>query len=108
MKANKTNIERYVRHMLATNSNWALRGLMVVYANQTAEEQSTGTTRDDNGVGFTGCDAEFLTSCAMQYKRRGTLTQKQTAWVMKKISKYVKQVMHAATPFELVARFSKH
>lgn len=107
MKANKTNIEKYVRHMLATDARWALRALVLVYSNQTADEQTSGTTKEENGIGFTGCDAEFLTSCAKQYNKRNTLTVKQITWVQRKIAKYAGQVMRAATPFELVARFSK-
>jgi hypothetical protein len=107
MKINKTRLAEFVRHKLATDAQWALRALLLVYGLQTADEQNTGTTKEDNGVGFSGVDAEFLTSLAKQYTKHGRLSQNQTVWLHKKIKKYSRQVMLSASPFELCARFAK-
>ena len=83
----------YVKSKLATSTAWALRCLMVVYGNQTSDEQTFGVSRHDNNIGFTGTDAEFMTSLALQYERSGSLSAKQMAFVMKRMKKYHKQVM---------------
>jgi hypothetical protein len=83
----------YVRKMLTTNKNWALRCLTVVYSNQTADEQCAGRTAHDNSIGFTGTDGEFMSSLASQYEKRKSLSPKQMAHVMKKMPKYHRQVL---------------
>ena len=55
---------------LASQSMWAIRGLLAIYAAQTADEQCSDSTTVDNGVGFTGIDANFLSSLAKQAQRR--------------------------------------
>lgn len=69
------------------------RALMVVYANQTADEQATDTTRHHNGVGFTGADAEFLSDIAKKWKRyRSWASEKQRRAVLKAMRKYWRQL----------------
>lgn len=96
MKVTKNKIQAFVKHKLATDRNWALRALMVVYSNQTADEQSTYTTKYHNGTGFCGTDAEILTSFAEQYRRKGSLSRKQMVLLFKKIPKYHNQVISAS------------
>lgn len=79
------------------------RGLLALYARQTADEQQTGVTREHNGMGFGAFDAEFLTSCAQQIltNRWGRpegqrLTQRQFAIVRKKVRRYVGQLVLVA------------
>ena len=78
---------------LSSNKAWALRGLKVIYDNQTADEKNTATTRHYNNIGFTGADAEFLTSLAQQYERKGDLSDKQMAILYKKMPKYAGQLL---------------
>ena len=82
----------HIREKIATNDKWAIRALMRVYANQTADEQSIGATVQHNGIGFTGSDAEFLTSLAQQFDRRGSLSPKQIAVLHRVMPKYAKQL----------------
>ena len=68
-------------------------GLLKIYEFQTYTEQEYGTTHDANNVGFTGADAEFLTSIAkglIKYKR---LSCKQMVFLFKKMPKYWKQII---------------
>jgi hypothetical protein len=44
----------FLKDMLKTDSRWAIRGLLRIYEDQTAEEQAVGHTHEHNGVGFTG------------------------------------------------------
>jgi len=81
------------KSQLSSNKSWALRGLKVIYDNQTADEKSSATTRHYNNIGFTGADAEFLTSLAQQYERKGDLSDKQMAVLYKKMPKYAGQLL---------------
>jgi hypothetical protein len=58
----KKDMIEQLRHRLASNDRWALRALLRIYQNQTADEQCRETTIERNGIGFTGPDAEIMTS----------------------------------------------
>jgi hypothetical protein len=60
----KKDLIEQLRQRLASNDRWALRALMRIYQNQTADEQCRETTIERNGIGFTGPDAEIMTSFA--------------------------------------------
>jgi hypothetical protein len=93
----------FIREKLSTNDQWAVRGLKVVYARQTESEKMTEATKEDNGVGFSGLDAQFLTSLAKQHEARGSLSPKQMVWLRKKISKYAAQVLSVTNMEKLAA-----
>ena len=84
--------QAYLKNQLATNPAWAIKGLVKIYTLQTADEQSSGHTSHDNGVGFSGCDAEILSSFATQVNRGRNLSPKQMAIVFKKMPRYWKQI----------------
>lgn len=84
-----------VQALLASNEKAAIRGLLVVYANQTQSEQSGQLAIEHNGVGFSSMDAEILTSFAQFYQRAGFLSAKQMTILQKKIVRYWKQVLTA-------------
>lgn len=90
----KTKKDRtaHIREMLATDARWALKALVRIYDNQTADEKSSEDTKHDNGIGFTGSDAHLLTSYAKQYNARGSLSPKQMTYVFKKMPKYARQL----------------
>lgn len=102
MKPTKTNTEKFVRHMLSTDDTWAIKALVRIYQeNQTPTEQSTLSTSVDNGIGFTGVDAPFLSSLAQAYLRYGRLSTKQLDWLKRKIHKYHAQVIKMSDPVSL-------
>ena len=92
LKPTKTARVAHIREQLATNERWALSGLLRIYSYQTESEQATLSTRDENGVGFNGVDAELLSSFAEQYKERGRLSPKQMGLLMSKMPKYAGQL----------------
>ena len=94
MRKRPTNkqVQMFLKQKLGTDCVWSLRALDKIYQNQTADEQSSGHTHYYNDVGFTGVDAEILTSFAEQLKSRGFLTEKQMRIVFKKMPKYWKQI----------------
>ncbi|UCG54228.1 MAG: hypothetical protein JSV32_06455 [Dehalococcoidia bacterium] len=93
MKITKKLVKEYLRDKLSTNDAWALRCLEVIYDHQTPGEQVAETTNCDNGIGFTGADAEILTSFAKQYAKYKKLSPKQMEILKKKTKKYWKQVL---------------
>ena len=82
----------FIREKLATSDRWVLRGLLVIFSNQTTDEQAVAQTKHANNIGFTGADAEFLTSLAKQYQTRKSLSPKQMHYLFKKMPKYSGQL----------------
>ena len=88
----KTITKDYIKTQLATNPAWAIRGLVKIYTLQTADEQASDRTSHDNGVGFSGVDANILSSFAKQVNAGRNLSPKQMAIVYKKMPRYWKQI----------------
>ena len=104
-----------VKEKLLTNDRWLYRGLVAIYNRQTQDEKSEQSTKHDNGRGFTGADAEIMSSMAQQLIKKGfldpnrtqyaTLTEKQKAWLRSgkserfphRITKYARQLMIVAS-----------
>ena len=103
MKMTKANLTKYVRHQLATNKHWAVRALVRIFQeNQTQDEQNSDSTTHDNGIGFTGTDAQFLSSLAKAQINYGRLTDKQMTFVFKKMPKYHAQVIKMSDQEQLI------
>ena len=95
MSVKTAQIAEY-RAALASNPAWAHRALVVLHDQQTRDEQETRTTETHNGVGFTGIDAEILSSFAEQVKRGRTLSPKQLAIAHRRLPKYAAQLWRLA------------
>jgi hypothetical protein len=85
-----------IRERLAINDAWVKRGVVSIFNLQTASEQDSNNTSEDNGVGFSGCDAELMSSFAKQITKRGSLSPKQMDWARKKMLKYAGQLAKIA------------
>lgn len=96
----------YVKAAMASNDKWLIRGLLAIYRGQTPEEQAVGATVEDNGIGFSGVDAEILTSFAVQHLDRQAearkhgrdnriiyLSDKQIQLLREKMGKYARQLV---------------
>ena len=92
-----------LKERLASDDRWALRALLLVYRNQTDDEQHAQATLEHNGIGFSGPDAEILSSFAQQYQRRGTLSPKQMHVLKRKMPSYAGQVLRMADTARLEA-----
>ena len=86
----------FLREKLANDIRWSIKGLLRVYENQTADEQNSGTTKHHNGIGFTGADADILSSFAEQIKKGRQLSEKQCKILFKKMPRYARQLEKAA------------
>ena len=83
-----------IKDLLQKNDKAVIRGLIVIYNYQTADEKATAETSHDNGMGFNGIDAEILTSFVNFYSRNGYLSQKQLGIARKKMLKYSQQLLN--------------
>lgn len=92
------NLIDYVKEKLASDSAWASRAIVKLYECQTMDEQSSGLTKENNGVGFNGLDAVILSSFAQQLLKGRSLTVKQLAIAHKKLPKYSGQVIGFIPP----------
>ena len=101
----KKDLIEQLRHRLASNDCWALRALMRIYQNQTADEQCREITIERNGIGFTGPDAEILTSFARQYQRRGCLSPKQMIILRRRMPAYARQIVQCSDTTRLEQAF---
>lgn len=92
MKHTKESIQA----LLETSDKALVRGLMVIFALQTASEKESHMTREHNGVGFSPFHAEFLSSLAHQVQRGRSLSPKQTAALRKTMRRYAGQLAKVA------------
>lgn len=91
-KWNRDNI----RELLEKSDRAVLRGIVVIHSLQTASEQASHMTNEWNQVGWTGFDAEFMSSLADQIRDKGGLTPKQMEYARKKILRYARQLAKIA------------
>ena len=89
----KKELVDYYKVRLATNERWALRALERIAMRQTEYELKNDLTNESNKVGFSGPDAEILTSFYRQVKRGYTLTSKQKVILFHKMPKYAGQLV---------------
>ncbi len=90
-----------IRQLIATNDKALERGIIVIYERQTADERNVRQTTEHNGRGFTGVDAEFLSSLAewINSSRRPAgqrLSIGQRTHARRKMAKYAKQLATVA------------
>lgn len=88
--------EDYVKQLkakLGSDLNWSKAGLLRVFQAQTFDERRLETVNHFNNVGFTSSDGKILCSFAKQLKYRGSLSEKQTAILLKKMPKYARQLL---------------
>lgn len=110
LKTKKARIE-FIREKLRTDDRWMLKGLIVIFDNQTQDEQRVGSVNVHNGIGFARPDATIMTSFAKRLLERGLrealagkqplsvdklFTPKQAAIFRKKIQKYANQLAKEA------------
>jgi hypothetical protein len=83
----------FLREKIGRDPEYTLFALTFVYDRQTADEKSAEVTCYHNTVGFSGVDAEILSSFAKQYIARGTLSEKQMKIASTKMPRYAKQIL---------------
>lgn len=100
----KAQRQEWLRQKLATDPSWAVRALKALYKQQTDAEKQDASTHDENGVGFSGNDAEILSSFASRViaweetapaNRLYTspLSPRQMEVLLKRIKRYAGQLL---------------
>lgn len=102
LKELKKQAEPFIKMKLSTNAVWAKAAMLKVYDKQTEDEKVSETTKHLNRVGFSGVDAELLSSFSKQMHSRGFLTAKQMRYVFKKMPKYWEQIFNMSDKNKLV------
>jgi hypothetical protein len=98
MKITTAIIAAYIKHKLANDEAWVYKALVTIYNLQTSDEKASGTTNNLNNVGFSGCDAEILSSFAVQYLKWNRLSPKQMTLLRKKMPRYHNQIRSLISP----------
>ena len=93
--------KEYIADLLARNSEAVERAICRLYERQTASEQSSATTEEDNGVGFSGCHAGIASSFAVQiltsdYPAGRRLSPKQLPIARRIVLRYTRQLVEIA------------
>lgn len=92
----RTWTEEEIKNLIQTNDKVLYGALKMLYNEQTADEQDSGETKYNNGVGFNGADSRIMSSFAEFLLKTGFLTGKQKAVARKKLVKYNKQLTRLA------------
>jgi hypothetical protein len=101
----RADARRLIRENLVNSDQWLIRGILAIYRNQTAGEQTSESTIDDNKIGFNGVDAGIMTSFAKQIlawqsqtnpRHNTPLSEKQIASARKIMLKYSGQLAKIA------------
>jgi hypothetical protein len=93
--ANKWSRE-VILHKLLTDVKWLERGILALYARQTADEQKIKETHRRNGEGFNKPDAVLLSNYAELLNMGRHLSEKQLFIARKKMRKYASQLTRIA------------
>ena len=91
-------------NILNTNDKAIMRALVVLNERQTASEQHSGVTINQNGEGFTPADAYMGTSMANGFAKYGRLTEKQLAYWKTPNAKGIPRINKYAGQLLLIAK----
>jgi len=94
-------VKDYIRKRMDEDKQ-ALRAMNLIYNYQTPSEKQSERTEIRNNVGFSGVDAELMTSFQKQLDTRGFLTKKQMQIVRRVMKKYWRQIREASDEKKLL------
>jgi hypothetical protein len=99
--------ELLIKGKLSSDPYWTTHALVKLYGLQTEAERSAEAAILHNGKGFSGTDAEILTSFAKQWLAKKWLSPKQMTLLHKKMPKYWRQVYDMSDKSKLDALLPK-
>lgn len=85
-----------IQELLSVSNKAVIRAVFAIQARQTADEQAGGTTKHENGVGWSRNDAEWMAQMIQAYQRWGSLTPRQMAITRNKVKRYHRQLIEIA------------
>ena len=83
-----------IKVLLKTNDVALKRAIVLIYELQTDEEKNLGVAKEENNVGFSKIDAEFLSKVARKIKNNLPLDDAEIIISRNKMQKYWKQLMY--------------
>lgn len=95
-KEKRQFIDNLLKRDDVTGREANMRALLRIFQLQTTSEQLIEYTAEDNGVGFTAFDAEFMTSLAKQFISKKSISERQFTFVKKSMKKYAGQLLKIA------------
>lgn len=96
MTATTPQTKESILALLESNDLAVQRGIVAIWKRQTDEEQRTLQTHEHNNVGFSGFDAELLSSFVEQLQRGKLWSPKQWEIARKRVRKYAQQLADIA------------
>ena len=96
METSKVWNKEEIKEKLMTDIRWLERGIVAIYKKQTQDEKVKKETNKHNNVGFTGADANILSSFAEQILKGKKLSEKQMFIATKRMEKYAGQLAKIA------------
>ena len=83
----------YLQDLVSTNTNACLKAITCIDNWQTEPERQQGESTEENGVGWTKCDAKEMGQLANKTRNGQALTDGELAKAKNKMKKYWKQLM---------------
>lgn len=90
---NQKQWEEYLKDLLKSNNKALVKALILIYQNQTIDEQECKESIEENGIGFNKIDAESLTAYAQKVLKGEKLHQRQLVYLKRTLPKYWRQLM---------------
>ena len=90
---NQKQWEGYLKNLIKINDRALFKAIILIYDMQTNEEKNTGSSVEENNVGFSKVDAYEMGVIAKKIKRGDPLTKGEIAKSRNKMPKYWKQLM---------------
>lgn len=81
-----------IKYKLNTDIRWVEKSIMLLFNNQTNDEQKKSETLIHNNIGFNGVDGRYLSYCAKWLLRGNHLNEKHLNKCKNKLPKYWKQI----------------
>jgi len=85
-----------IHKLLDEDDRAVVRAALAIYARQTADEQVTADTKHNNGVGFSGYDAEPMTRFVRAVKNGWRISPKWMNFARKRMKHYHRQLVEIA------------
>ena len=98
----KAEIKEFIQKKLRTDVKWITKALLLIFAHQTAQEQSADHTMIRNNVGFTGHDGMILSKFAKWHLNGRTFSEKMMNILKKTMPKYWHQVYESCDKKKLL------
>tara|TARA_R110000765_G_scaffold145233_2_gene247347 strand:- start:40 stop:336 length:297 start_codon:yes stop_codon:yes gene_type:complete len=92
----KTWTPEEIKALLGESDKAVARAILAIYNRQTEDEKIVKETSAANGVGYSGVDANFMSSLAQFYQSKGFLSTGQLKYRRKAIMKYAGQLTEIA------------